>query len=150
MSTTIAAQIAPQSNKTQKPKYDRFLIRRCVRRDQKLQDGIVAFVTKSFTQNDDTSWHPHVDTRTGEVWCDCPDFRFRRNAEAKSNNEIPNVLQVEYQCKHLERAVENCVRHGEIALAQSAARETHHTLPAPRRQMTIAERAEALRLANEF
>jgi hypothetical protein len=139
MSTVEAAQIAPR-----KKSYDRYRIRRHVRRDAPLPDGITPFVTKSFTQDDENiEWHPHVDTRTGEVWCDCPDFRFRHAPTARRNNEIPNVLQVEYHCKHVIRAVANCVRRGEIQLPATSPK-------APQRDMTPEERAESLRMADEL
>lgn len=80
---------------------------RAVRRETET-GGQVFFRTRSFTREDATTWHPVVDVECGEVFCDCPDFRFRH---AKHE---PDVWTPEHLCKHLSRAVENCRKHGEL------------------------------------
>jgi hypothetical protein len=84
--------------------------RRHVLRDFVAPDGQVFFKTRSFTRDDYTRWHPVVDTETGHVLCDCPDFRYR-HAEHE-----PDVMTPQHWCKHLARAVKNCKRHGEISV----------------------------------
>jgi putative SOS response-associated peptidase YedK len=84
------------------------LPKRNVHRDWRSPDGQVFFVTKSFTRDDYTKWHPVVDVEEGEVFCDCPDFHFRHAAHK------PTVQTPAHWCKHLQRAVENCVRHGDL------------------------------------
>jgi len=84
------------------------LPKRNVKRDWHSPDGQVFFVTKSFTRDDYTRWHPVVDVQEGEVFCDCPDFHFR-HAPHK-----PTVQTPAHWCKHLQRAVQNCVRHGDL------------------------------------
>jgi len=49
-------------------------------------------ITKSFTREDDTRYHPTINVLTGECFCDCPDFRFRRRREGGL-------------CKHLNRVL---------------------------------------------
>ena len=90
-------------------KYNANMIRRTVRRAEVTPDGIVIHVTKSFTNNDD-QWHPTVDTESGAVHCDCPDFRFRRSAQE------PTVHNPEVGCKHTRRAIQGCIRRGELNL----------------------------------
>jgi len=68
----------------------------------------VFFKTHSFTQRDDTWWHPVVDLESGGVFCDCPDFRYRHAPHE------PDVTMPQHWCKHLARAVDNCRRHGEL------------------------------------
>ncbi|MDF2440108.1 MAG: hypothetical protein JWN98_1092 [Abditibacteriota bacterium] len=84
------------------------LPRRNVLRDWQSPDGQLFFTTKSFTRDDYTRWHPVVDLHEGEVFCDCPDFHFR-HARHK-----PDIGTPDHWCKHLHRAVENCVRHGDL------------------------------------
>jgi putative SOS response-associated peptidase YedK len=82
--------------------------KRVVQRDFVSPDGQVFFKTRSFSRDDYTFWHPIVDTHDGHVFCDCPDFRFRH-----AINE-PRLATPQHWCKHINRAVENCRRHGEI------------------------------------
>jgi putative SOS response-associated peptidase YedK len=85
--------------------------RRVVRRDWVSPDRQVFFKSRSWTREDGTRWHPVVDCQHGEVWCDCPDFRYRH-----ARHE-PSVHTPIHWCKHLMRAVDNCVRHGELRRA---------------------------------
>lgn len=87
-------------------RYNPNAIRRCVRRTGNTQ-GRVEFVTKSF-RNNDNQWKPIVDTQTGMVSCNCPDFEYRHKAHT------PNVHTTAHHCKHIKRAIANCQRHGEI------------------------------------
>ncbi len=80
---------------------------RKVRRDHAAA-GHVFFRTRSFTRDDATRWHPVVDVEGGQVFCDCPDFRYRH-----AHHE-PDVWTPQWWCKHLARAVENCRRHDEL------------------------------------
>jgi len=84
------------------------VIRRQVSRDWKSPDGQVFFHTRSFTREDSTRWHPVVDTHDGTVFCDCPDFRFRH-----ARHE-PSVHTPDHWCKHLSRAVGQCLKHGDL------------------------------------
>jgi putative SOS response-associated peptidase YedK len=86
------------------------VLRRQVMRDWKSPDGQVFFKTRSFTREDSTRWHPIVDTHDGTVFCDCPDFRFRH-----ARHE-PSVHTPAHWCKHLSRAVHNCLKHGDLRL----------------------------------
>lgn len=81
--------------------------RRKVRRDH-AGAGQVFFRTRSFTRDDATRWHPVVDIEGGQVFCDCPDFRYRH-----AHHE-PDVWTPQWWCKHLARAIENCRRHEEL------------------------------------
>jgi putative SOS response-associated peptidase YedK len=85
--------------------------RRNVLRDFQSPDGQVFFKTKSFTRDDYTRWHPVVDVHEGDVFCDCPDFFFRHAAHK------PDISTPHHWCKHLHRAVENCVRHGDLRIS---------------------------------
>jgi len=84
---------------------------RVVRRDFVSPDGQVFFKTRSFTRPEYIHWHPVIDTHEGRVWCDCPDFRFRH-----AHHE-PDLSMPSHWCKHVARAVDNCRRHGEVAVA---------------------------------
>lgn len=83
--------------------------KRLVRREHASPDGQVFFKTRSFTSDEYLSWHPVVDVADGQVFCDCPDFRFRHAPHS------PRLATPQHWCKHIDRAVENCRRHGEIA-----------------------------------
>ena len=61
-------------------------IRRRVRVQQRVDDE-VTFVTKSFSRDDGTQYHPVINEATGAFSCDCPDHLYRRSF-----------------CKHLRRA----------------------------------------------
>ena len=52
-------------------------MRRQLRRDWRSDDGQIFFKMRSLTRDDDTRWHPVVDTGDGRVFCDCPDFHYR-------------------------------------------------------------------------
>jgi putative SOS response-associated peptidase YedK len=80
---------------------------RVVRREA-AEAGHVFFKTRSFTRDELIEWHPVVDVECGHVFCDCPDFRYRH-----ARHE-PDIWTPHWWCKHLERAVENCKRHGEL------------------------------------
>lgn len=82
--------------------------KRVLRREYSTPDGQVFFKTRSFSRDEYISWHPVVDTSDGHVFCDCPDFRFRHAAHA------PRLATPQHWCKHIDRAVRNCRRHGEI------------------------------------
>jgi putative SOS response-associated peptidase YedK len=82
--------------------------KRVVQREYSSPDGQVFFKTRSFSRDDYTFWHPVVDTHDGSVHCDCPDFRFRHAGHD------PSLARPQHWCKHINRAVENCRRHGEI------------------------------------
>lgn len=91
--------------------YNPYAIRRCVRRQYQTPDGLIAFKTRSFTKRRGV-YHPAVDLRTGEVWCDCPDFRYR------CQRFRPSIAAGEAQCKHLRRALR---RLGRLHMLQGAA-----------------------------
>ncbi|MCC6485177.1 MAG: hypothetical protein IT209_10060 [Armatimonadetes bacterium] len=78
--------------------YNPYAIRRCVRRQSDGEDGVVRFKTKSFTGRR-RNYYPIVNTRTGAVSCNCPDFRYRCESFA------PTVATKDAQCKHLRRAI---------------------------------------------
>lgn len=61
-------------------------LRRRVRVQQRTGDE-VTFVTKSFSKDDGTQYHPVINAATGEFSCDCPDHLYRHSF-----------------CKHLRRA----------------------------------------------
>jgi putative SOS response-associated peptidase YedK len=82
--------------------------KRALRREYSTPDGQVFFKTRSFSRDEYISWHPVVDTSDGHVFCDCPDFRFRHAAHE------PRLATPQHWCKHINRAVRNCRRHGEI------------------------------------
>ena len=86
-------------------------MRRQIRRDWRSADGQVFFKMRSLTRDDDTRWHPVVDTGDGRVFCDCPDFHYR-HARFR-----PDVWMPQHWCKHVERAVDNCVKHGDLIAA---------------------------------
>lgn len=90
-----------------KKKYDPYKIRRRVRRDQSAPDYQAGFVTKSFTQPDNEDrWHPTIDRETGAATCDCTHFTTRLR---RAHINEPASL-----CKHLQRAVANMERDGDI------------------------------------
>ena len=55
------------------------------------------FVTKSFTRDDGTQYHPVLDVETGEFFCDC------------MHHEIRHAF-----CKHLRKAAVGLIRKGEL------------------------------------
>ncbi|BCM88781.1 hypothetical protein IAD21_00623 [Abditibacteriota bacterium] len=69
-------------------------IRRRVRVERRTGDEVV-FVTKSFTKDDGTQYHPVINGATGEFTCDCPDHLYRHSF-----------------CKHLRRAQAQLKRAG--------------------------------------
>lgn len=83
--------------------------KRLVRREYSSPDGQVFFKTRSFSRDEYLFWHPVVDITDGYVFCDCPDFRFRHAPHS------PRLATPQHWCKHIDRAVENCRRHGEIS-----------------------------------
>jgi putative SOS response-associated peptidase YedK len=85
--------------------------RRQIVRDVVSSDGQVFFKVRSFTRDDGARWHPVVDTQDGGVFCDCPDFHFRHARHA------PSVATPDHWCKHVQRAVRNCLQHGELQRA---------------------------------
>ena len=92
------------------PKRD-IVFRRQLVRDFRSADGQVFFKVRSFTRDDGARWHPVVDTHDGSVFCDCPDFHFRHARHR------PSVQTPGHWCKHLQRAVKNCVQHGDLRTA---------------------------------
>lgn len=104
-----SAQILRELGLAPQPKRGRLAPRqRVVRREYSTPDGQVFFKTRSFSRDEYISWHPVVDTADGHVFCDCPDFRFRHAAHE------PRLATPQHWCKHIDRAVRNCRRHGEI------------------------------------
>ncbi len=93
-----------------RPQRDQVFKRQIVR-DWRSEDGQVGFKVRSFTRDDGSRWHPVVDTHDGSVFCDCPDFHYRHAAHH------PSVATPAHWCKHLQRAVKNCVQHGDLQAA---------------------------------
>lgn len=87
------------------------VFKRQIVRDFRSGDGQVFFKVRSFTRDDGARWHPVVDTHDGSVFCDCPDFHFRHA------RHHPSVQTPGHWCKHLQRAVKNCVQHGDLSVA---------------------------------
>lgn len=79
--------------------YNPFRYRRRVDRVSKAA-GLIEFKTLSFTRNDGTRYEVLVNVLTGFKMCSCPDFTYNRAGVGS--------------CKHMERAIANCVRHGEL------------------------------------
>jgi hypothetical protein len=89
-----------------KSNYNPHVVRRCVR-VQAAVPGAVVFVSKSMTQADDLDrYHPVIDTENGACRCDCAHFQYRL--------KVANVWTPGTQCKHLQRAVANMARRGEL------------------------------------
>lgn len=89
------------------PEYNAYLVARKVRIAEPGPDGILTFVSKSFTiEGKDDRYHPMVDVATGAVLCDCPHFTFRLA------QHCPTTTDVQFLCKHLLRAISNLRRHG--------------------------------------
>lgn len=86
--------------------YDPKPIRRTVRVDQVLEDGVVTWKTYSFTRpGHDVEHHPAIDfSGRGNVTCSCEHFQFRL---AKHN---PTIHTPQFWCKHLRNAIENLRR----------------------------------------
>ena len=82
--------------------YNPYVIRRCVRREEQA-DSIQVFVSKSFTK-DSGEYHPAIDTQTGDLICDCPDWVYRKSKTGE-------------MCKHLARAAANIKRAGKTEVA---------------------------------
>ena len=82
--------------------------KRLVRREYSTSDGQVFFKTRSFSRDEYLTWHPVVDIHDGHVFCDCPDFRFRHAPHE------PRIATPQHWCKHINRAVRNCRKHGEL------------------------------------
>lgn len=74
-------------------------IRRCVRRVRldPSEDGTYLFRARSFSRQRGTVYTCRVNPRTGFIWCNCPDFQFRKASEEPTYWRGP-------VCKHLERA----------------------------------------------
>lgn len=88
-------------------RWNPYQVRRAVRVSETGPDGILTFVSKSFTSDGgEDKYHPTVDTVTGAVECDCPHFSYRL---AKHN---PTAADSDHLCKHLQRAVFNLRRRG--------------------------------------
>jgi hypothetical protein len=91
---------------TKPSRYNPHVVRRCVR-VQTAVPGAVVFVSKSFTQADESDrYHPVIDTENGACRCDCAHFQYRL--------KVANVWDAATQCKHLQRAVANMERRGEL------------------------------------
>jgi hypothetical protein len=91
--------------------YNPYLIRRAVRLHEIANDGILVFVTKSFTSDSQLRYHPIVDLVGGMVTCDCPHFTFRLAP-------LEPTLRSGPLCKHLQRAVDFVRRHGLLPIAR--------------------------------
>jgi hypothetical protein len=85
--------------------YNPKAIRRCVRVDEVLADGVVTWKTYSMTRpGKDIEHRPAIDFVTGAVTCTCPDHQYRR---AKHN---PTIHTPDLCCKHARAAIENLRR----------------------------------------
>jgi hypothetical protein len=82
-----------------------YLIRRTVRLHEVANDGILVFVTKSFTSDSQVRYYPMVDLAGGSVACDCPHFNFRLAP-------LEPTLRAGPLCWHLRGAVDFLRRHG--------------------------------------
>lgn len=61
-------------------------------------DGTYFFKARSFSRLKGKSYRLRVNPRTGEVWCSCRDFMYRKGPEHPSFWHGP-------LCKHLQRAI---------------------------------------------
>ncbi len=79
---------------------DRKPIKRCVRRVRMEPDtdGTYVFRARSFSREKGRVYRCRVNPRSGEVWCGCRDFEFRKGP-------MHPTLSSGALCKHLERAV---------------------------------------------
>ena len=68
-------------------------------------DGTYVFRARSFTREKGRVYRCRLNPRTGEVWCGCRDFEFRKGLMHPTLFSGP-------LCKHLERAART-VRHAE-------------------------------------
>jgi hypothetical protein len=87
-------------------KYTPRAIRRCVRVDEILPDGIVTWQTKSFTRpGDEIVHHPAIDFVTGAITCTCKDHEYRK-AKLHPTVHSPQADM----CKHAWTALTNLRR----------------------------------------
>lgn len=117
----------------QTSRYNPNKIRRAVRRDKSQPAGMVAFTTKSFTRNDGTEHHAHIDLQTGECTCTCEDFKYRRAPMVKKLDDVDfvSIKTPLLHCKHIARAVNNCVRSGELIQNADKSYSLNHSQAAP-------------------
>jgi len=76
------------------------VIRRCVRRVrlEPYSDGTYVFRARSFSRERGRVYRCRVNPNTGQVWCSCKDFMFRRAQDGPTFHSGK-------VCKHLERAI---------------------------------------------
>lgn len=86
--------------------YNPHAIHRKVRVDQILEDGIVTWKTKSWTQpGNEDRYHPAIDFATCAVSCDCPDWQYRKAKHHPTTHSPETML-----CKHLVAILTNLRR----------------------------------------
>ena len=91
-----------------KSNYNPHAVRRCVR-VQAQTPQITVFVSKSMTQADEADRYQPTIEANGSCRCNCNHFKFRL--------KFGNVFDANTQCKHLQRAVANLERRGELPKA---------------------------------
>lgn len=64
----------------------------------------------------DHQWHPLVNLDNGDIYCDCPDFYYRRRCCARDEGKQPNIGTPKYQCKHIQPAIRDCIETGDIEM----------------------------------
>jgi hypothetical protein len=86
--------------------YNPYAIRRRVRHTLITNEGVAVGVTKSFTKDDGTEYHPIVCLTTRRVDCQCGHFNYRKAKHA------PTLDTPAHWCKHIVREVGNLMRRG--------------------------------------
>ena len=138
-----SSNTAPRAQAPRRSSYNPSLIRRCVRRDVVTAD-VATFKTKSFTR-EGVEHHPAVDLQTGECTCTCEHFHYRLQPMVRQLDDVRaiSIKTPLLWCKHIERAVANCVRAGEVIL--DPATKTHslaHPHAAPVEQIEVPEHVD--------
>lgn len=93
-----------------KTSYNPCKIRRRVRHQMITSEGVAVGVTKSFSRDDGTVYHPIIDLHCGRVNCQCAHFEYRLA------RHHPTLRTPQYWCKHIRREVGNLVRRGLLTI----------------------------------
>ena len=64
----------------------------------------------------DNEYGTLVSLDSGVVECSCMDWDCRRRPQARTAGVMPDIGSVKYHCKHIKRAVADCIRRGDVIL----------------------------------
>lgn len=77
-------------------------------------DGIVLLKVESAPDSEPR--HCAIDTKSFEVWCDCPDSQMRRDPQARRAGVTPSLFDEKSCCKHVRASAKLLVVIGWLQL----------------------------------